>query len=461
MSTEVATSVIPVDDDKANDGPGAGEAASSSADAAALEVTKVSTGSKKKDEMAATFLAFTGQHKKILNTMVRNNPSLLSGSFSVLVHNPNMLEFDNKRSYFFSRLHDRSQRQRSHYGTLQVNVRRSNVFEDSFHNLQRRSGDEIKHGKLSVKFYDEEGVDAGGVTREWFSVLARQMFNPGYALFQPQAADALTYQPNKSSSINPDHLSFFQFVGRIIGKALHDQRILEAYFSRSVYKHMLGKPVDHNDLESIDPEYHKSLVWMLENDIDGILDLTFSVERDDFGVTEVVDLVPDGRNVAVTNENKAEYVRLIADQRLSTEIKDQIGALLKGLYEVVPKDLLKIFSERELELLISGLPEIDVDEWRANTDLHNFTSTHPVIGYFWRAVRSFTMEERAKLLQFVSGSSRVPLEGFGSLQGMSGITKFSITSAGETTALPTAHTCFNQMSLPFLFSQSIGMLTFW
>lgn len=149
---------------------------------------------------------------------------------------------------------------------------------------------------------------------------------------------------------------------------------------------MLGKAVDHNDLESIDPEYHKSLVWMLENDIDGILDLTFSVERDDFGVTEVVDLVPDGRNVAVTNENKAEYVRLIADQRLSTEIKDQIGvrahsakergqladpvrrqALLKGLYEVVPKDLLKIFSERELELLISGLPEIDVDEWRANT----------------------------------------------------------------------------------------------
>ncbi|KAM0754299.1 HECT-domain-containing protein [Meredithblackwellia eburnea MCA 4105] len=398
--------------------------------------------------MSSTFLAFTGKHKKILNTMVRNNPSLLSGSFSVLVHNPNMLEFDNKRSYFFSRLHDRSQRQRAHYGTLQINVRRQYVFEDSFNILERKSGDEIKHGKLSVKFYDEEGVDAGGVTREWYSVLARQMFNPGYALFQPQAADSLTYQPNKSSKVNEHHLSFFRFVGRIIGKALHDQRILEAYFSRSVYKHMLGKPVDHNDLESIDPEYHKSLVWMLNNDIEGIFDLTFSVETDDFGVVNVVDLVPNGRNVAVTNENKAEYVRLIADQRLSTDIKEQMEALLKGLYEIVPKDLLKIFSERELELLISGLPEIDVDEWRANTVLHNFTPTHPVIGYFWRAVRSFTMEERAKLLQFVSGSSRVPLEGFGSLQGMSGVTKFSITSAGETLALPTAHTCFNQINLP-------------
>lgn len=88
---------------------------------------------------------------------------------------------------------------------------------------------------------------------------------------------------------------------------------------------MLGKPVDHRDLESIDPEYHKSLVWMLENDIDGVLDLTFSVERDDFGVADIIDLVPDGRNVVVTNENKAEYVRLIADYRLSSEIKDQIA----------------------------------------------------------------------------------------------------------------------------------------
>lgn len=91
---------------------------------------------------------------------------------------------------------------------------------------------------------------------------------------------------------------------------------------------MLGKPVDHKDLESIDPEYYKSLVWMLSNDIDGVLDLTFSVERDDFGVTKIVDLIPDGRNIDVTNDSKAEYVRLVADQRLSTEIKDQIAVRL-------------------------------------------------------------------------------------------------------------------------------------
>ncbi|GAA6003447.1 E3 ubiquitin-protein ligase TOM1 [Rhodotorula paludigena] len=400
------------------------------------------------DASSTEFIDFTTAHSKILNTMVRNNPSLMSGSFAVLVRNSTMLDFENKRSFFFSRLHDRAQRQRQHYPSINLNVRRDRVFEDSYFVFRSKSGDQIKNGKLNVKFYDEEGVDAGGVTREWFSVLARQIFNPGYALFQPQAADSLTYQPNKLSYYNKDHLLYFHFVGRIIGKAIHDQRILEAYFSRSMYKHMLGKPVDHRDLESIDPEYYKSLVWMLENDIEDIIDLTFSVERDEFGKIETVDLIPDGRNIAVTNENKHDYVRRIADQRLSIDIKQQMDALLRGLYEIVPKDLLQIFSERELELLISGLPTIDADEWRSHTDLVGYRPSDPIVGYFWRAVRSFSHEERAKLLQFVSGSSRVPLEGFGALQGMSGVTKFNIHKAAHNASLPQAHTCFNQLDLP-------------
>ncbi|GAA5826649.1 hypothetical protein JCM5353_005002 [Sporobolomyces roseus] len=129
-----------------------------------------------------------------------------------------------------------------------------------------------------------------------------------------------------------------------------------------------------------------------------------------------------------------------------------MDALLKGLYEIVPKDLTQIFTERELELLISGLPEIDADEWRANTDLVGYTPTDPIVSYFWRAVRSFSHEERAKLLQFVSGSSRVPLEGFGSLQGMSGVTRFNIHKSKPDAGLPTAHTCFNQLDIPSGFT---------
>lgn len=231
------------------------------------------------ESMEELFVNFTDAHRKVLNLMVRNNPSLMSGSFSLLVNNARVLDFDNKRNYFNQQLHRRPHT-REHYNTLQLNVRRQRVFEDSFQYLQRKTGDQIKYGKLSVRFYEEEGVDAGGVTREWFQILARQMFDPNYCLFQPCAADRLTYQPNKASSINPEHLSFFKFVGRIIGKAIYDGRLLDAYFARSLYRQMLGKPVDYRDVEWVDPEYYKSLCWILEND-PSALELTFCVEADE------------------------------------------------------------------------------------------------------------------------------------------------------------------------------------
>lgn len=238
-----------------------------------------------RESMEDLFVTFTDAHRKVLNLMVRNNPSLMSGSFSLLVNNPRVLDFDNKRNYFNQQLHRRLQA-REHHGTLQLNVRRARVFEDSFQYLQRKTGDQIKHGKLSVRFYDEEGVDAGGVTREWFQILARQMFDPNNALFQPCVADKLTYQPNKNSWVNPEHLSFFKFVGRVIGKAIYDGRLLDAYFARSLYRQLLGKPVDYKDVEWVDPEYYNSLCWILENDPTA-LDLTFSVEADEVCVSPI------------------------------------------------------------------------------------------------------------------------------------------------------------------------------
>jgi E3 ubiquitin-protein ligase HUWE1 len=232
-----------------------------------------------RESMEDLFVAFTDSHRKILNLMVRNNPSLMSGSFSLLVHNPRVLDFDNKRNYFNQQLRRRTP-SRDHHGTLQVNVRRARVFEESFQSLQRKTAEQMKYGKLSVRFYDEEGVDAGGLTREWFQILARQMFDPNYALFQPCVADKLTYQPNQASWVNPEHLSFFKFVGRVIGKAIFDGRLLDAYFARSFYRQLLGKTTDYRDVEWVDPEYYNSLCWILENDPE-VLDMNFSVEADE------------------------------------------------------------------------------------------------------------------------------------------------------------------------------------
>ncbi|CAK5281578.1 unnamed protein product, partial [Mycena citricolor] len=393
------------------------------------------------------FVTFTDAHRKVLNLMVRNNPSLMSGSFSLLVNNPRVLDFDNKRNYFTQQLHRRPHT-REHHSTLQLNVRRARVFEDSFQHLQRKTGDQIKYGKLSVRFYDEEGVDAGGVTREWFQILARQMFDPNNALFQPCAADRLTYQPNKNSWVNPEHLSFFKFVGRVIGKAIYDGRLLDAYFARSLYRQLLGKPVDYKDVEWVDPEYYNSLCWILEND-PTLLELTFSVEADEFGVNRIVPLKEGGEDIAVTDENKKEFVQLSAQYRLYSSIKDQIENLSSGFYDIIPKDLITIFNEQELELLISGTPDIDVDEWRSATEYNGYTSSDPNIVWWWRALKSFNRDERAKVLSFATGTSKVPLGGFTELQGVQGVQRFSIHRAyGESDRLPQAHTCFNQIDLP-------------
>jgi len=323
------------------------------------------------EKIEQLFFRFTEDHRKILNYLVHQQPSLMSGSFEMLAHNPKVLEFDNKRNYFNRKLHDRKG-QRVPTRSISLNIRRDMVFLDSFRSLCFRTGEEVKNARLNVRFQGEEGVDAGGLTREWYQVLARQMFDPNYALFTPVASDSATFHPNKSSYVNDEHLMFFKFVGRIIGKALFDGRLLDCHFSRAVYKHILNRPISVKDLEYYDNQYYKNLMWMLENPISDIVTESFSIEAEEYGVTHIIDLVPDGRVIPVTDENKSEYVRLVSEYRLQTSVKDQLKEFLTGFHDIIPADLVSIFTEQELELLISGLPDIDIEDWKAHsTYLHS------------------------------------------------------------------------------------------
>ncbi|KAK6458615.1 E3 ubiquitin protein ligase TOM1 [Scheffersomyces xylosifermentans] len=398
-----------------------------------------------KEPIERLFFSFTDEHKKILNQMVRTNPNLMSGPFGMLVRNPRVLEFDNKKNYFDRKLHH----EKTENSKLSINIRREQVFLDSYRSLFFKSRDEFRDSKLEINFKGEAGVDAGGVTREWYQVLSRQMFNPDYALFTPVASDDTTFHPNRTSYINPEHLSFFKFIGRIIGKAIYDNSYLDCHFSRAVYKRLLGRPVSLKDMETLDLEYFKSLMWMLENDITDVITEDFSVETDDYGEHKIIDLVPNGRNIPVTEENKHDYVKKVVEYRLQTSVAEQMDNFLIGFHEIIPKELVAIFDEQELELLISGLPDISVQDWQNNSVYNNYSPSSLQIQWFWRAVKSFDNEERAKLLQFATGTSKVPLNGFKELSGANGTCKFSIhRDYGSTDRLPSSHTCFNQIDLP-------------
>jgi E3 ubiquitin-protein ligase NEDD4 len=197
-------------------------------------------------------------------------------------------------------------------------------------------------------------------SREWFFLLSHEIFNPSYGLFEYSTHDNYTLQINPASGINPDHLSYFKFIGRILGLAIFHRRFLDAYFVPSFYKMMLGRPVTLKDLESVDADLHRSLVWMLDNDITDVLDETFTTTEDRFGELVTIELKPNGEDVAVTEENKREYVDAVVAYRISRRVKDQFGAFMGGLLEVIPAELLAIFDERELELLIGGMSEIDM-----------------------------------------------------------------------------------------------------
>ncbi|EER14187.1 ubiquitin-protein ligase, putative [Perkinsus marinus ATCC 50983] len=223
---------------------------------------------------------------------------------------------------------------------------------------------------------------------------------------------------------------------------------------KSFYKHMLGRPVTWHDMEAMDPDYYRNLKWILEcqdEEMLKALDLTFTIEESDFGKTNVVELIPNGSNIPVTLQNRQEYVQKVCEHKMTSGIQDQLQAFLEGFHELVPADLVgTLFDDKELELLIAGLPTIDVEDLKKNTEYVNYSSQDPQIKWFWKCLEeNFTEDEMAWFLQFVTGSTQVPLEGFKALTGMRGPQKFSIHKApGDKTRLPSAHTCFNQLDLP-------------
>ncbi|XP_048235103.1 E3 ubiquitin-protein ligase UPL1 isoform X2 [Ricinus communis] len=415
-------------------------------------LTMCSADSLRKFDGAVTFARFAEKHRRLLNTFIRQNPSLLEKSLSMLLKAPRLIDFDNKRSYFRSRI--RQQHEQHLSGPLRISVRRAYVLEDSYNQLRMRPSQDLK-GRLNVQFQGEEGIDAGGLTREWYQLLSRVIFDKGALLFTTVGNNA-TFQPNPNSVYQTEHLSYFKFVGRVVAKALFDGQLLDVYFTRSFYKHILGVKVTYHDIEAVDPDYYKNLKWMLENDVSDIPDLTFSMDADEekhilYEKTEVTDfeLKPGGRNIRVTEETKHEYVDLVADHILTNAIRPQINSFLEGFNELVPRELISIFNDKELELLISGLPEIDLDDLKANTEYTGYTAASTVVQWFWEVVKGFNKEDMARLLQFVTGTSKVPLEGFKALQGISGPQRFQIHKAyGAPERLPSAHTCFNQLDLP-------------
>jgi len=343
-------------------------------------------------------------------------------------------------------------------GHMRIQVRRDFLLSDSLVSVMSLGRDDLRK-TWRFEFLGEEGVDAGGLAREWFQLVTEEIFNPDRGLWWSNEGSQMFMQINASSKLScgNDHLVYFRFLGRVMGKALFDQRLISGHMVRHVYKHILGWPVTFNDLELVDEQYYQNLkkLTTYEKEELEMLCLDFTYTEQSMGVSKEIELAKNGKSIDVTQENLPEYLEACTKYRLMGRVRTQMTELLLGFFDIIPEPLLTVFDFQELELLMCGLPVIDMEDWKANTEYAGTVKTkgqnHRVVKWFWEVVEEdFDQAMKAKLLQFATGTSGVPSRGFSVLQGNDGdIRKFSIEGVTLVTSLfPRSHTCFNRIDLP-------------
>ncbi|XP_029291499.1 itchy E3 ubiquitin protein ligase b isoform X2 [Cottoperca gobio] len=331
---------------------------------------------------------------------------------------------------------------------IKISVTRKTLFEDSFQQIMSFNAQDLRR-RLWIIFPGEEGLDYGGVAREWFFLLSHEVLNPMYCLFEYAGKDNYCLQINPASYINPDHLKYFKFIGRFIAMALFHGKFIDTGFSLPFYKRILNKPLALKDLESIDPEFYNSLMWIKDNNIEECgLEMFFSVDKEILGEISTHELKPEGGDLQVTEENKEEYIRLVAEWRMSRGVEEQTQAFFEGFNEVLPQQYLQYFDAKELEVMLCGMQEIDLADWQRSTIYRHYARSSKQIIWFWQFIKEMDNEKRMRLLQFVTGTCRLPVGGFADLMGSNGPQKFCIEKVGKENWLPRSHTCFNRLDLP-------------
>jgi len=331
-----------------------------------------------------------------------------------------------------------------------ISINRNNLLSDSYNKIMKLSAKNLKSG-LKINYIDENGSDAGGLLRDFFYQISKEIGNPNYSFFK--YTNDKTYELNinpMSGFVESDHLNYFKFIGRIIGLALLQNQHLSVNFSYIFYKKIFNKKISFKDLIYVDPELYKNLNWLKNNDGVEKLSLTFRIdEKDCFDTPKYIELKPNGSKIVVTDSNKDEYIDLVTEYKLNnTNVKKQFESLKEGFYEIIPKEINNILNELDLKFLLTGISEIDVEDWEKNTDYEGYDKYDITIINFWKCVNEINMENRKKLLIFATGNSQIPVTGFKDLQGNGTIQHFKIKRYGNTNDLPSSHTCFNRLDLP-------------
>ncbi|XP_025109436.1 probable E3 ubiquitin-protein ligase HERC4 isoform X2 [Pomacea canaliculata] len=324
---------------------------------------------------------------------------------------------------------------------LVLMVSRSNLVKDTINQLEKHKPTDLKK-PLKVVFLGEEAVDEGGVRKEFFMLLLRDVMDPKYGMF-------LYYEESRLQWFNAQSFEgneMFHLIGTLCGLAIYNFTIIDLHFPLALFKKLLKRPVTLDDLKELMPTVGRSLQDLLDHeggDEEDVFCLNFVINQEMFGEIKTVALCPDGETKTVTHENKNEYVDLYVDCILNRSVHSQFTAFNDGFHKVCGGHILELFHPQELQALVIGNEDYDFHELEKNAEYKGeYHRYHPTIKLFWEVFYDLSIQNKKKFLLFLTGSDRIPV------LGMKYVKIVIQPTGGGENFLPVAHTCFNLLDLP-------------
>lgn len=320
-------------------------------------------------------------------------------------------------------------------------VRRENIVGDAMEVLRKTKNIDYKK-PLKVIFVGEDAVDAGGVRKEFFLLIMRELLDPKYGMFRYYEDSRLIWFSDKTF----EDSDLFHLIGVICGLAIYNCTIVDLHFPLALYKKLLKKKPSLDDLKELMPDVGRSMQQLLdypEDDIEETFCLNFTITVENFGATEVKELVLNGADTAVNKQNRQEFVDAYVDYIFNKSVASLFDAFHAGFHKVCGGKVLLLFQPNELQAMVIGNTNYDWKELEKNTEYKGeYWAEHPTIKIFWEVFHELPLEKKKQFLLFLTGSDRIPILGMKSLKLV-----IQSTGGGEE-YLPVSHTCFNLLDLP-------------
>lgn len=335
---------------------------------------------------------------------------------------------------------------------FELEVHRDRLIHDTLRHLMTTEASNYKK-PLRVKFVGEEGLDAGGVQKEFFMLLLREILNPDFGMFVEDDESHLVWF--RDQPLMYENLDFFILIGILCGLAIYNSVIIDLPFPTALYKKLLKRPTDLSDLRELRPSVAVNLQQLLDyegNDFQETFDLSFEVLRSNFGAVESVELVPGGSKIPVTKDTRQDYVNAYVKYVLTDSVKEPFEAFAGGFLRVCGGKVLDFFHPKELMILVIGNQVVDWSELQKYVDYKNgYTPDDPTIKLFWKVFFDLPVEGKKKFLVFLTGSNRIPVAGVKSMK----VIIQRMDGGPGCRRLPVAHTCFNVLDLPPYKSEAV------